>query len=140
GPVLLLPGGGVDAHVLRARGGFTMVEVIVALAILSTAVLGLAVSASSLTTAAASSELMAQALFAAQDRIAQVEADGRYALLDSVYAGVEQDVLARPGSTRTTIVEHVTTPSPLDYKVIRVVVAGPGLTTPVERGVVVAAP
>jgi prepilin-type N-terminal cleavage/methylation domain-containing protein len=126
---------------LRSRAGFTMVEVIVALVILSTAVLGLAGSAARLTTAAAGAERRAQALYAAEDRVGRIEVDGRYALLDSLYAGIENDVPLE-GFTRTTTVEHVnvTDPSPLDYKVVTVVVTGPGLMSPIERNRLVAAP
>ena len=126
---------------LTGRQGFTMVEVIVALAILSTAVLGLAGSATRLTTAAATAEVRAQATYSAQDRIGRIEMDGRYTLLDSLYEGVEAGVPA-DGFTRTTTVEHVSTTSPdtLDYRVITVQVVGPGLTAPVERTLMVAAP
>lgn len=126
---------------LTDRGGFTMVEVIVALVILSVAVLGLAGSATQLTTSAANAEVRAQATYAAQDRIGLIEMDGRYALLDSLYEGVESDIPAS-GFTRTTTVEHVSTTSPdtLDYRVVTVAVAGPGLTAPVERTLMVAAP
>lgn len=119
-----------------------MIEVIVALVILSTAVLGLAISASSLTASAATAELQAKALHAAEDRIARIEADGRYAVLDSLYAGVEEDLAFAPGFTRTTTVEHVdvTEPSPLDYKLVTVVVEGDWPIDPVERSLVVAAP
>jgi len=128
--------------VLSVRGGFTMVEVIVALVILSTAVLGLAISASSLTASAAIAELQVRALHAAEDRIARIEADGRYAALDSIYAGVEDDLAFAPGFTRTTTVEHVnvTEPSPLDYKIVTVIVEGDWPIDPVERSLVVAAP
>lgn len=126
---------------LSGRGGFTMVEVIVALVILSIAVLGLAGSATRLTTSAANAEVRAQATYAAQDRIGRIEVDGRYTLLDSLFEGVEVDVPAT-GYTRTTTVEHVNTTSPdtLDYRVVTVEVTGPGLTVPVERTLMVAAP
>lgn len=126
---------------LTARGGFTVIEVIVALVILSTAVLGLAGSATRLTTAAATAELRAQAVYAADDRIGRIEMDGRYTLLDSLYEAVENGVPA-PGFMRTTTVEHirVTSPDTLDYLMVTVNVTGPGLTAPVKRTLVVAAP
>jgi prepilin-type N-terminal cleavage/methylation domain-containing protein len=70
----------------RSNGGFTMVEVIVALVILSAAVLGLAASASSLTTNASRAELRTMALYSVTHRIAIIELDMRYAALDSLYA------------------------------------------------------
>jgi len=126
---------------LKRSEGFTVVEVIVALLILSVAVLGVAGSTTSLTTAAVSAEQRAAALYSVQDRIARIEADGRYATLDSLYAGVDSGVPA-PGYVRTTTVQtvSVTNPTPLDYTRITVSVIGPGLTAPIERSLLVAAP
>ena len=125
-----------------ARAGFTMVEVIVALVILGVAVLGLSASAASLATRAADAELRARALYAVQDRLAQVQMDSRYGSLDSVYAGTENDALGMTDFTLTTVVSHVqqTNPTPLDYKVVSVVLDGPTLGGAVSRQVVVAAP
>lgn len=123
------------------EGGFTIVEVVIALLILSTAVLGLGTSASQLSTAAASAELRALALEAVEDRLTSVRLDPRYGPLDSLYAGVEQDILGITGMTRTTSVLHVSQSSPaLDYKRITVRVVGPYLTEPLVRQIVKAAP
>src|SRR5690606_23014601 len=103
----------VEGVVLTSRrGGFTMVEITVALVILSVAVLGLAGSASSLATAASTAELRAQAVHSALDRLARVDADDRYGGLDTLYAGTETGVLPVPGSTRVTTIEHVSVTSP----------------------------
>jgi prepilin-type N-terminal cleavage/methylation domain-containing protein len=124
-----------------AREGFTLVEVVVALVILSTAVLGLATSAASLTTSAAEAELRALAQFAADDRIARIGLDSRYTLLDSLYDGVEADILDAPGFTRTTDVVHVVETDPdVDYTVVTVVVDGPLVDAPISRRLVVGAP
>lgn len=122
------------------RSGFTLVEVIVALVILSTAILGLAVSASRLSTAAATAELRALALESIEDRLTRVRLDPRYARLDSLYAGVDEDVLGVRGMTRTTTVQHVTQAPSLDYKRITVTVTGPLLMEPLARQIVRAAP
>lgn len=126
---------------LNARAGFTIVEVIVALVILSIAVLGLAGSATRLTTAAATAEVRAQAVYSADDRIGRIEMDRRYTLLDSLYEAVENGVPG-PGFVRSTTVEHiqVTSPDTLDYLMVTVNVTGPGFTEPVKRTLVVAAP
>lgn len=125
-----------------SRGGFTLVEIIVALVILATAVLGLGSSAAKLTTVAAGAELRALALYSVEDRITEVRLDTRYAELDSLYGGVEADALGLPGFTRTTTVTHVTKADgePVDYKVVSVVLAGPQLSTPVSRRILVVAP
>jgi prepilin-type N-terminal cleavage/methylation domain-containing protein len=124
------------------RQGFTLIEVIVALVILSTAILGLGASASRLTMATSSAEIRAAALESVEDQIARIRLDPRYADLDSLYAGVESNVLGIGSYTRTTTVVHVQQGSPvtLDYKRISVVVSGPQLTPSISRQIVVAAP
>lgn len=123
------------------RGGFTLVEVTVALVILATAVLGLSSSAAKLATAASSAELRALALYSVEDRITEVEIDTRYNQLDSLYAGQETNALGLSGFTRTTTVTHVTTSGgkPVDYKIVSVVLDGPQLLTPVSRRLIIAA-
>lgn len=124
------------------RAGFTMVEVIVALVILGVAVLGLSASGASLATRAADAELRARALNLVQDRLARIQVDPRYAQLDSLYEGTTAGVLGLAGVTLTTSVTRVvqTTPSPRDFTLIDVIVAGPPLSEPIQRQLLVAAP
>jgi len=123
------------------RRGFTLVEVVVALVILSVAILGLAASASNLATTAVTAELRAMALYSVSDRLAMIELDERYAELDSLYAATENDVLSVPGYTRTTEVARVNQSSPeADFTVVTVTVGGPLLMEPVTGRLVVGAP
>ena len=123
----------------QRQAGFTLVEVVVALVILSVAVLGLGASSARLTTTAASAEVRALAVQLADDRIVRVRLDPRYGGLDSLYAGVEDDILG-PGSRRTTTVVHVQETNPvLDFKRISVTVEAPFLDA-ISRQIVVAAP
>lgn len=125
-----------------SRGGFTLVEITVALVILSAAILGLTGSAAKLTTAAAGAELRALALSSVEDRIAEVQMEKRYDKIESAFAGVESNALGLAGFTRTTSVNHVKTTGPgaVDYKVVSVVLDGPQLTAPISRQIVIAAP
>lgn len=120
--------------------GFTLVEVVVALVILSVAILGLSGSAAQLGQAAARAEIRALALESVQDRISRVRLDPRYGSLDSIYSGVDSDLLGITGLTRTTTVTHVlqTNPVDLDYKRIRVVVSGAQLGPDIARYIVIA--
>jgi len=124
------------------RHGFTIVEVIVALVLLSTAILGLGASASQLTASAANAEVRALALESVEDQIARIQLDPRYSALDSIYVGTQNDVLGIGGYTRTTAVNHVQQGNPvtLDYKRFYVTVTGPTLTLPISRTIIVAAP
>jgi len=126
----------------RGSRGFTLVEVVVALVILSVAVLGLSASAATLATRAADAELRARALNAVQDRIAQVQIDPRYGALEVLYAGSQTNALGLSGMTLTTTVTRVlqTIPPALDYKVVAVVIDGPQLGGAISRQLVVGAP
>lgn len=125
-----------------ARGGFTLIEVIVAMVILSFAVLGLASSTTRLTTTSASAELRALALESVEDRLGRVRLDPRYGGLDTLYSGVETGLFGIAGMTRTTSVDHVQqgTPHPMDYMRVTVTVTGPTLDPPISRLLVIAAP
>ncbi len=114
--------------------GFTIIEVIVALVILSTAILGIGISAGQLSTSAANAELRALALASVEDRLTRIALDPRYGALDTLYGGTEEDILGIEGIDRITTIKHVqqTTP-PLDYKWITVTVSGAPLPEPVVR-------
>lgn len=129
-------------HGCPPQGGFTLVEIIIALVILAVVVLGLGSSAAKLTTATATAEIRALALYSVEDRITEVQLDTRYDQLDSLYAGVQSNALGLPGFTRTTTVTHVTNDGnePVDYKIVSVVLNGPQLPAPVSRRIIVAAP
>ncbi len=124
-----------------SRGGFTLVEITVALVILAAAVLGLTSSAAKLTAAASGAELRALALYSVEDRITEVQLDMRYSQLENLYGGTETNALGLPDYTRTTTVTHVTTSEghPTDYKIVSVVLDGPQLPSPVSRRLIVAA-
>jgi prepilin-type N-terminal cleavage/methylation domain-containing protein len=130
---------------LRAcRQGFTFIEVVVALVILAVAVLGMGASAGMLSRYAGSTELRALAVQAVQDQISKVKVDPRYAQLDSLHEGTETDLEGLPGYTRVTEVEWVretqSSGGVLDYKIVSVVVTGPGLDDAISRRLIVAAP
>lgn len=124
----------------QSEQGFTLVEVVVALVILSVAVLGLSGSAAGLGQAAARAELRALAMESVQDRISRVRLDPRYGDLDSIYSGVDTNLLGIAGLTRTTTVTHVlqTNPVDLDYKRIHVVVSGAQLGEDIGRYIIIA--
>lgn len=127
--------------VTRHRSGFTLVEVTIALVILSVVLLGLAATTSGFVRTVAASDRHTAAITLAEDRIALIQIDPNYARLDAVYAGLESGFPTLPGYTRHTAVVRVGAQGqPTDFKRITVTVSGPGLPEPVQRTVTVAAP
>lgn len=126
------------------RKGFTLVELMTALVILTVAILGIAASAGRLIYTAGTTELRALAVEAAGARLQQIVLDPRYHVLDSLYVGSESTLPGLSGFTRTTQVSHVVQnvggPQNMDYKRITVSVYGPSLPDTIVRESVVGAP
>lgn len=128
---------------VHARG-FTLIEITIAILILTTAVLGIAASTGAMLGPAATAEIEFEALQYVEDRLTSIRIEPRYAKLDSLFAGSETSLPGLPGFTRTTTVSRtrqtLTGGKVLDYTTIVVQVNGPGLPTPLYRKLVVAAP
>lgn len=125
------------------RGGFTLVEVIVALLLLSVAVLGMGASSGALVRRALEAELESLARQAVDDRLALVALEPVYSEIDD-YAGTESAISGLDGASRVTAVEHIrrdgTGGRMVDYRQIRVTVSGGPVRRPVSGSVTVGAP
>jgi prepilin-type N-terminal cleavage/methylation domain-containing protein len=119
--------------------GFTLIEVIVALAILLVVMVGLVTMTGKTSHIAAVNDRQEAAMQLVNDRIDQVRADPNYRTLDSVYATTESSFPTLPGYSRTTQIVRTTSGSN-DYKRITVTVSGPGLSAAIARTVTMAAP
>lgn len=129
------------APLLRGRSGFTLIEVMVALVILSVVLLGMGATIGGLLHTATSSDWNTAAQQLAEDRIEQVRLEPSYAALDTLYAGTESTFPGLSGWTRDTEIVHFGgTGQSVDYKKVTVTVSGPGLRVPIARTVTVAAP
>lgn len=122
-----------------ARGGFTLIEVILALSILAVVIVGLVSMTGRTTHVAATSDREQAAIQLATDRVEQVRSEPSYAKLDSLFVATETGFATLPGYTRTTEIVRMTAGNN-DFKRITVTVNGPGLAAPVQRTVTVAAP
>ena len=124
-----------------SREGFTLVEVIAAMVIILGVTLGMAVFMMQFvrTVATAGSRTTANELVA--DRLEDVKAATKYSTIDAVYAGTENAIPNNPGYVRQTIVSHVggAPPDLYDYRIVTVIVSGPGLKTPVKKSTVISA-
>lgn len=126
----------------RARNGFTLVEVVVALLILGMALLGLALFVSRMAHAGTSSHLLGTASELAADRIETIKSATTYAGLGS-FAGTETTIpgIGNSGFTRQTIIRHVGggTSDSVDYRIVTVIVTNPAMTDSVRKTTIIAA-
>lgn len=125
---------------MTERSGFTLIEVMLALVILSVVLLGLAGTVGALAVEVNETTTSTEAIQLAESRIAEIELTPQYDSLETWYEVTEDSV----GSTvysRVTDIAHWGGPSDsVDHKVITVTVNGGRLTVPVSRTTVVAAP
>ncbi len=124
------------------RGGFTLVEVVIAMLILGSALLGMALFVSSMAHSASKSRLLGIANELAADRIETIKTSTSYATLPADFQGTETSI---PGSdfagfTRRTIIKHVGgSPSDsVDYMVVTVLVSDPTISDTVRKTTVIA--
>ena len=124
--------------------GFSLIEVVVALAILGLAVLGFAASTGGLARAADESGQRLAAVELLQSRLRLVAMDPDYGRLETRYEGVDSLIAGFPGYRRTTTITRVVESKPggrvLDYQRVMVRVEGPGLLRPLTRTITIAAP
>lgn len=124
---------------MKPRAGFTLIEVILAMAILLTVIVSLMTMTARTVHVTALSDREQVGIQMATDRTDQIRTDPNYAALDTAYAKTETSVASYPGFTRVTVVTRTTT-SGQDYKKFTVTVTGTGILTAITRTITVAAP
>lgn len=125
------------------RDGFTIIEVILALFLLSFTVLGFQAATSEIIHYSAQSDRQALAVQLVEDRLDLIRLDPEYAALETRYAETGTAVGAYPGFQRTTRVVRTRARQStglLDYVTVTISVEGAALRTPVRRTIVLAAP
>ncbi len=126
------------------KHGFTIIEMSVAMLILTAAILGMGASAGYMLQAASGAGAKSQALQAVEGRISQIVMDPRYEVLDSLYGGTETALPGLEGYSRVTTLTHVYTETQpdfyIDYKEVMVSVSGPGLDQNLSRTMIVGSP
>lgn len=126
-----------------APRGFTLVEVLLALVLLSFMVMGFQAATGEIIRQSAESDHASVAARLVENRLDRIRLDPEYERLEGRYAGREDSVPSYPGLSRTTTIRRTRAESGrgvLDYVTVTVTVAGPGLGDPVSRTVVIAAP
>lgn len=128
----------------KNQGGFTLIEICIAIVILTAAVLGLAASSGQMLSPVNDAESEFVALQYVEDRLAEIRLDPRYGVLDSLYEGTESSLPVLTGAQRVTAFTRTrdlqTSGKYTDYWTIVVTVSGGTLKEPVMRKLVVAAP
>lgn len=124
---------------MRGEGGFTLVEIMVSVTILSVVLLGMVASTGRLQRDVRDNELETVALTLADERLARIEIDPLYDGLEDRWTGTDRPVAGDRRFVRTTDARVVAEPDGRHHKVFTVVVRGPGIQ-PVSRTTVVAKP
>jgi Tfp pilus assembly protein PilV len=121
----------------------TLIEIIIALTILATVLLGMGQFAFNFSRVERQSEARTIAVNLADQRLSEVRASPNYSGMETNYAGTEATISGFPGFSRVTTIIRTGGPRPTytnDFKTVTVTVTGPPMKTPVTKTVVVAAP
>ncbi len=122
---------------MKRRSGMTLIEVMIALVILTGALLGMGKFITSFSHATSDGALSSVASDLVLDRLETIKGSTSYAALDA-YAVTESAITGFAGYKRVTQVAR-TLDGTQDYKAITVTVSNPGLTTPVKKSTIIAA-
>ena len=126
-----------DARGRAPRPGFTLVEVIFAIAMLGGVLLGFAAFTRNFVRASNVAALRATASDCAVERIEAAKASTSYAALNAL-GGYEPTIACAAGYARRTAVQQTRTPQ-VDYKTITVTVTNTALRTSVSKTTAIAA-
>ena len=131
-------------RLLSARGeeGFTLLEVLIAMVILSVALLGAqAALTDRLVRDVHREDRRVVAMQLAADRMQAVQMDPMYVQLTTRYQGTETGMAGFADFTRkTTVVRTLNAAQRIDYSTVTVTVSHPQLTPDVTRTLILAAP
>ena len=129
---------GVSPRPASTRPGMTLIETMMAIAILATALIGLGDFMGHFAHTTKVSALQQRALDLATDRIDSVKHSNNYASIDSM-AGIQ--LIAADSATYSlqTIVDHVGggPTDTVDYRVVTVAVTMPTVVTPVRKTTII---
>jgi prepilin-type N-terminal cleavage/methylation domain-containing protein len=117
----------------------TLVEVLVALTILSVVMLGLGTFTNNFARTVSEAGVKSTASDLVADRLEVVKSGSRYDLIETNYQGTESTISGHTGFSRRTMVLHVggSPADSVDYKVVTVEVTAPRLTKAVRKSTVI---
>ena len=120
------------------RGGITLIEVMIAIVILSGALLGMGTFITKFSRATTDGNIIAGATDLATDRLEQVKAWNKYATLETTFNATESSIPGYSGFVRTTQITNTVTPT-TNYKTVTVTVTKSTLAKPVKKTTIIAA-
>jgi prepilin-type N-terminal cleavage/methylation domain-containing protein len=122
--------------------GMTLIEIIIALTILATVLLGMGQFAFNFSRTERQSEARTIAMFLCDQRLAEIRSSPNYSGLETSYGVSEASIAGFTGYQRSTTIVHTGGPRPLtnDYKTVTVTVTAPTLASAITKTVVVASP
>ncbi len=129
--------------IVRGRRGLTLIEIMIAMVILTVVLLGMGKFAVNFTRAVQQSEARTIAVNLVDQRLSEIRSSPNYAGLETAYNATESSISGFNGYSRTTTIVHTGGVRPTysdDYKTITVTVTPPGRTGPIKKTIVVAAP
>lgn len=120
------------------RSGMTLIEVIVAIVLLSGALLSMGAFLARYSNVSATMSRRIEANELVADRLEEVKGALKYSAIDS-YAKTEASIAGHPGLARQTLVTRTggVAPAFYDYKTVTVIVNGPGLKTPSKKTTII---
>ncbi len=123
------------------RDGMTLVEVMIAITILATAMLAIAAFMAKFAHAVAVSDVRNTASELASQRLEDVKTSPRYSAIDSLFPGTSNLTGTNAGYSVKTMVARTggTAAAVYDYKTITVVVSNARLDAPIKRSTIIAA-
>lgn len=125
------------------RGGFTVVEIIISLVLLSFMIMLFQAATGRIIHEGSQSDRQSVAVQLVQSQLALIQLETDYESLTTKYAETATAFPDFPGLTRTTVLnrtEVTQSTGILDYTTVTVEVDGAGLRRPVRRTLVVGAP
>jgi prepilin-type N-terminal cleavage/methylation domain-containing protein len=120
------------------RRGMTLIEVMIALVILTGALLGMGRFITSFAHTTSDGSLSSTASDLVLDRLEQIKAYNNYANIAATYAGTEASIPGYPGFTRVTQVLRTNTAT-TDYTAVTVSVSNTSMLNPVKKTTIIAA-
>jgi prepilin-type N-terminal cleavage/methylation domain-containing protein len=120
------------------RRGMTLIEVMIALVILTGALLGMGRFITSFSRTSSDGSLSSTASDLVLDRLEQVKAYGNYANIASTFATTEGSITGYPNFTRQTQVLR-TNNATTDYTAVTVTVSNPSMLKTVKKTTIIAA-